>query len=544
MIKTLNIIAKLSDYKSLWAHIMYLCFALSATILFFRPIEIYLNNHSELAQISLTTLLGLSLSYTIFMTILLFIIIVVLKRQLGFSNKSLATFLFYFLCIFYIQGNLISNIDTHNYAITALGYRKNDYYQDFLWFVGLEVGIAALLGVIIYWLHDLLHKVFIKVISIYLIARILFVFFLGFQNRYTLIDSFFALEELHNLHFSKQQNTIVLFIDSYGADVFKEVMRKYPENKYSFKDFTFYSNVYSGFALTEYVLPAFFFGSYYEGHGSFNEYIEQIEHTPTATINTLRAKGWLVNGYRTYLSFFPDGVLSNVHLQSKSAQQTRAGYPYLLRLSISSVMPLFFYFEFNRLLSLFYAYADDAAAFLVGARGTRDEALFKLLLNNSFVRTVERPVLSIVRFKGLHAPYEIDAHGLYGKYDLSKEVAVGTGEAYLKVIGLFFERLKKEKIYDQATIIVLGDHGIRDVPFGGNPLKNQYNPVVLVKRHSAKNTILKEDSRLLMISDIAKLMDPEVVDIVSRQGIYVYKIEKHRSGKGIISKQYIPAEKL
>ncbi len=75
---------------------------------------------------------------------------------------------------------------------------------------------------------------------------------------------------------SKDENVIILLMDSFDASVFDEVMKDNPVYKDVFEDFTYFSDTLGGYPFTTRSIPLILSGEWYENQEPFEDYLNKV----------------------------------------------------------------------------------------------------------------------------------------------------------------------------------------------------------------------------------------------------------------------------
>lgn len=284
------------------------------------------------------------------------------------------------------------------------------------------------------------------------------------------------------LDFSQDENIIVIILDTFDSSYMQELLNSdYGDTVRSvFKDFTYYPDTVGMYPTTKGAVPHIMTGRQYRNEVPYNEYIENA-YEDNPLYNSLKNKDYIVEGY-SLSYFYPTNnpMFSNVE------------YGYY---QISNKDK--FFIDFYKLL-MFRTAPHCLKPYLLSAtedfdsyKGHEDKQLY--LWNNGFFYTKlkkERVSTSkksknfkIYHLKGVHPPYDsnetFEMNGeKYNRLDALKSCVTLTAE--------FFEQLRKNGIYDASTILVLADHGNKEL---------SQNPLFLIKNKNEKHKLKVSDKQ-------------------------------------------------
>lgn len=258
--------------------------------------------------------------------------------------------------------------------------------------------------------------------------------------------------------FSEQDNVFVFVLDRLDYDYIEKALKEDPDFLDGLEGFTSYTNAISGFARTKPALIHMLTGADQTAfHTPKDQYFEDAwEYGDKNLLEDLDAQGYNIEMYTNISNLFSNPNLPGLYVDNLS--NGRAGMNYgsvlkkLLQLSTFRYAPTalkpFFWADTNYYNEGAYkagtasAYQFNDAAYALGfseATADRQEKNFKFY-----------------HFYGPHAPYTMNADGT-----ASAEPTTVTDQLKGSFVNLMklFDRMKELGIYDDATIIITGDHG-------------------------------------------------------------------------------------
>lgn len=307
--------------------------------------------------------------------------------------------------------------------------------------------VYTLLFVLLLWFK---HRYYNALQRIYIFSVLigLAIASYGAYNAITRFAAFTPLNESVDLTFAKNQNIIVILADMLQGTTVEQALSQHPGLKNTFSGFTFYTRAVSPFPFTNYALPALLTGKTYAGDSkkplnfSDNLVLAQLD----SFITDAHKKGFnsVIVG-----ALVPavDGAISLLP-QSKSFQfaficdQIDLGIVRIFKRRILGGE------LFNAPLTNYcFALKSASHQFLKKLTGaTVGSASQKLFVFHNYM--THSPVGS---FEEEGEPHAITAPL---DFDYLKETAY-----FLTSIGKLLEHLKRIGIYEDALVIVVGDHG-------------------------------------------------------------------------------------
>lgn len=306
----------------------------------------------------------------------------------------------------------------------------------------------------------------------------------------------YSISEETKFEFARDENVIVLVVDAMGERICKEALEKYPELQTLFRDFICFDRMVSPIPRTMYAVPAILTGVEYPNQngeaddGDHAEYLNRACRTEHSIFQALKKNGFRTEGYPFILqtiSYSPDVIDNSTSITYQARKQSAIK---ILDAALNRQVPFFV----KPLLEDYYYFATDQFvtpqdSSLRASPSEPFDITFYRRLNQEF-RVGERDKV----FKYLHLHGAHDAVRTDERLELNQETTkLRQLRGSLKIVELLFEKLKAADLYDNATIVVIGDH------------TEFYTPetVAFIKRKNAKSHALCYNSIPCKVSDIA-----------------------------------------
>lgn len=270
---------------------------------------------------------------------------------------------------------------------------------------------------------------------------------------------------------SKNDNTIVFILDCYDSAVYQEFIEKHPEYAQTLlNEFTYYPDTVGGATRTHFALPFILTGVLYQQGESYVEYIDRA-FEETRFYDRLSNNAYSIGLYtkNDFVSPKMVGSISNIIDEGmKVGSYPKLAY-YLYRFTSFSYFP-------HILKKAVWMYSGDFAnavdtSISEDSAYTIDDAKFyDNLVETGLTATSEKNAFRLYHLMGAHGPYTLSAQ--------SDRVSQGTSQdeqlmGVMHILETYFNQMKELGIYDSANIIVMADHGERNV---------EQNPLLLVKQ--------------------------------------------------------------
>lgn len=298
----------------------------------------------------------------------------------------------------------------------------------------------------------------------------------------------YAINEQEKFNFSTTENIIVFLFDAYQMDLLLELTDTYPDLAAPLEGFTAYDNGAAVFAKTYPTIPLFLTGKRYQKEQPLLEFFDVAYDN--SLMEKMQKNGWDIGLYPNILHF--PSLINAVEISPKIMDNAIGVVPssakvdtylHTLDLSLFRAVPHFMkklIFNKGRFVAkresiksayLFVIGENDVAQPFKYKKKQRHAAVgFRDLLNEHGKAEIDAPAFRFYHFMIPHAPNWLDEDLNFVEHDPSFEAFRHYSIAGLKLMGDHLEKLKALGVYDNATIIILSDHGM------GTPNREQYNP--------------------------------------------------------------------
>ena len=311
---------------------------------------------------------------------------------------------------------------------------------------------------------------------------------------------------------SDDKNYIILMVDAVDAEVFSGLLADHPEYETGvLRDFTRYTNVLSGYHITQYSIPMFLSGEWYERAEPYEEYFSRA-FRDSAFLRELRRQKYALDFYTDTVpyDFYPE--LSNVYESTGELTDPLGLVKKELRLVGFRYAPY----------GLKPIFRFDALDF-DSLRSREHLPYIPVTANIDFDESMDtRPaeLSGTKRFKFIHLD---GAHnGSFnqvlrdGKIVLEERFSSAADKTAvcLFLLEKYSAILREQGVYDDTVLVVMSDHG-QHTP--GDSLEDETwmlrraDPVFLVKGFGEHHERMAEDSRPISYIELSgafrKLLD-------------------------------------
>lgn len=436
---------------------------LSYSFFIFGPLQIYLTNTTEfwfkLKHILPTMIISF---FIVFIFIILFSHII--PRDF---RKYYGALLFGVGFALYIQGNFInldygvldgSEINWNSYGIWGI-------LNTAIWILCITVPIILTR----LWpkqLRKIIKAVSLFIVSIQVITSgVLLVGAKTDSNS----DKSITVTTKDMFSLSPKKNVIIFILDTFDASYMNEILDKYPKYKELFKGFTYYNNTLGAYPTTKGALPHILTGERYDNSVPYNEYIDHA-YDKTVLYDVLKREGFDIGIYanKAFISSNCAEIFENINIATEEPSSCIKLGLMIYKATAFSHFPHF-------LKSYVWYYTGDFEKYKDVSRNDvpyiiDDVAFYNKLITEGLSLNNNAFAFRLYHLSGTHPPYTMTSDI---KYDMNGTSFLDECIASLNIVLEYIDQLKKDYIYDDTSIIIMGDHGWVDL--------NQ-NPMLMIKQ--------------------------------------------------------------
>ena len=329
---------------------------------------------------------------------------------------------------------------------------------------------------------------------------------------------------------SKENNIVVFLIDRLDSRWMDELLEVYPELNEKLDGYTFYQNNISHYTNTFPSVPSMLTGHLYDKE-DWNTYLSNAWSNEKNALDVLKNNGYEINlaidGATTYQSIEQlKGHADNIK-ELESGEVSMDKMPVvvsMLELSILKVKPYAVNFDSlenvfismtSEYISSFISDKPEIVPFAISTKS--DMCFYNFVHNNSADARNVNKTFNFVHLNGAHdafregmdlAPYE------YTESSFDKTVQQ-TARGELEIVFEYTDRLKELGVYDDTTIILVADHGMRPAELVYQDDMEESNvAALLIKPAHSESGPLKIDRDSQLTNDLfqASLLEYAGID--------------------------------
>lgn len=442
----------------------------SLTLFIFIPLDIYLTNAEEI-WFSTKDIFP----YILIGAFLCFIVILAVEKFLpANARKYFQVILFGLALGFFLQSYLLNP----NYRLVELiqadleDYKTEDLLNLAIW--------IYFLFLLIYLLKkhsaEKLLSVGKNLCLILVAVQIFSLCCIGANNSSDKRD-YNVLTTANLLNVSSKDNIIVLVLDMFDKNTFEEIRQKEPELIAQLEGFTFYPDAISIFGFTDYSLPQMLTGKAYDNSQTYSDYIQEAWNSSKKFYDILREHNYDVSIYTGFYYVAKNAPVDNLINQEKTLSINQYTITSLAKLTLFRCLPN--YLKYNFTINSTELWLQEKTSDEIQPYSLSNFAFYSRLQEGLTLHE-DKNSFRWYHIRGAHMPFNMtrDIECVpRGEESTLYEHSVGA----LKIALTYLQQLKELKIYDNATILILSDHGTHE----NN--KDTFNeikalPLVLVKQ--------------------------------------------------------------
>ena len=289
----------------------------------------------------------------------------------------------------------------------------------------------------------------------------------------------YVISKINEYDYSSDQNFIIFVVDAFDSETFNNIVSNDENYRNIFDGFTYYPNTVGAYPYTSRSIPFIMSGTWYENDGDFQEFEAQaVSDSPI--LKALEDEGYRLDAYED--EFLYDNDLSRYSNAVETDTYLSDEYTFRheeLNLALYKYMPYFLKGNYEVNLDTFSelkeAEEEDVEYFHMS------DVDFYNDLQTTEITTTDQKVFKFIHIEGAHISFNLDEN--------MNSIEGGTYEqkmkATLKILNEYMEKLKNSGVYDNSTILIMGDHGYDpDTTDEYATIECRNNPLLMVKQQN------------------------------------------------------------
>lgn len=282
-------------------------------------------------------------------------------------------------------------------------------------------------------------------------------------------------------------NVIVFLVDCLQVDAVETYLEYTPDAEDALRDFTLFTNTVGGGAPTAYAVPVLLTGEEYDAFQDLDEYYDEI-WKEGYLLKNLQEEKYDVRLYTgaELIRGIPPELVQNIDKTSGNKINNNGRFlQQICRLTNLYIMPL-------PLKEKFWLDTEEIKGCLIPdsqtADGTYDDdnIYFYEDLQRNQLWKQNGKTFRLYHLWGVHKPFKSDEN--LNRVTNNETDEERTFQGVMMLLQKYMDELKALGVYDNSTIVILGDHGRH------NPEDAEKYPAILVKRAGERHPLQYSDN--------------------------------------------------
>ena len=448
--------------------------AITYMICYYAPLEIYMNNKIEFwFDYSVLQPQLLELCWTFLrIGLLLCLACYVIHKKLykAFEFLGVAS-----LVILYVQGNYLAS------DLPSMDGTEIDWTQYMP-----EMEQSAILCLVVIIAFALLYRIlkdkkftYIVDFTCVLITAMLAISLTDINNKQDGTadkQNDYVISKVNEYDYSSDKNFIIFVVDAFDSETFNSIVSEDEYYRNMFDGFTYYPDTVGAYTFTSRSIPYIMSGIWYENEGDYEEFEAQaVSDSPI--LKALEDEGYRLDAYEDEFLFDTDYSRYSNAIETETVlsdeYKLRQGE---LNISLFKYLPYFLKGNFEVNLNSFNETKETTDPDV--EYYTMSDSDYYNDLQTTEITTTDQKVFKFIHIEGAHVPFNLDEdmNGIEGGTYVQKQ------KATLKILNEYMQKLKDSGVYDNSTILIMGDHGYVANPTDDeNAVLARNNPLLMVK---------------------------------------------------------------
>ncbi|MFZ3171885.1 MAG: sulfatase-like hydrolase/transferase [Carboxydocellales bacterium] len=400
-------------------------------------------------------------------------------------------------------------------------YKIFGYMDTVLWLLLLALAIIK---------KTYVYKIIKKVSIVLILVQTAYSFITWFQAPEQPDWNKYSINEESKYKFSKKKNVIILVLDTFQTDIFQEIVNESPEIKKVFNGFTYYRNSVGGYPTTYPSIPLLLTGSYYNNSVPMQKFLKNAYSSASIPL-ILKQNGYQVDLYPVALQtiYYDESIASNLvrsgNISGKLDSYRKESLVNIYKVTMFKYIP--------HIIKKHYYY--------ILTPEIKNDLEFANDITSESMAIGGKPIFKYFHLRGVHPPFSLNDRLVPEKLEYSRNGYKIQAKAALEITKKFLTSLKKNGIYDNSMIFIVGDHGLGT--FGINLSASGYTesgkitkltsnytiasgiPLILVKPFASTEDMKVSDAPV-SLSDIPKTITSELGLTVKYPGRSMFTIKE------------------
>ena len=293
---------------------------------------------------------------------------------------------------------------------------------------------------------------------------------------------------------SDNKNYLVFLVDAVDSVNFDRIVKGNSEYQLALKDFSYFPDTVSGYAFTRDSIPFIFSGKWNKNETSFPEY-STTAFDNSEFFDRLSKNDYNKNFYD--LDFIWNSAkafdFDNIIAVERNPKK-RVLFKQEIKYYLYKAMP-FPLKRFSKIDTLDFSATQSPQEY--SRFNCSDVNFYHNYLRQPLLKTNQK-YFQYIHIEGGHVPFDVnkDVEQLANSDGTYEDKL----EATMKIIDVYLQRLKDNDAYDNATIVILADHG-----YWYADSADRSNPVLYVKGQNEKHSKMHISDKQVSYADLSDM---------------------------------------
>ncbi len=301
----------------------------------------------------------------------------------------------------------------------------------------------------------------------------------------------YVISKINEYDYSSNQNFIIFVVDAFDSETFNNIVLNDENYRNIFDGFTYYPDTVGAYTFTSRSIPFIMSGTWYENDGDYQEFEAQaVADSPI--LKALEDEGYRLDAYEDEFLFDNDlSRYSNAAKVETVLSDENKLKQEELNIALFKYMPYFLKGNYEVNLDSFNETKESTDPDVVYY--TMNDVDYYNDLQTTEITTTDQKVFKFIHIEGAHVPYNYDEEMNViedGTYEQKQK-------ATLKILNEYIQKLKESDVYDNSTILIMGDHGYVAYPSEEkDAVLARNNPLLMVKGAGEHHDLQWNDSAI------------------------------------------------
>ncbi|MGN0452465.1 MAG: sulfatase-like hydrolase/transferase [Ruminococcus sp.] len=275
------------------------------------------------------------------------------------------------------------------------------------------------------------------------------------------VETFLSTKDMYTL--SEKDNIVVFILDRFDNEYYNELLRYDPDFFKDYDGFTYYRDNVTTYPRTYPASTSLATGVNSDFSTSRLEYFQKA-YSSSNFLKDLQSNNYNINLYIPGFYAYEDasvmeGLVNNVDTANRKVITSKSdltGNMFLL----SSYFWAPDILKSQKVSSSYFTNVVQIQGSKPKYVDNDDASVYRGLVNEGLSLRSDKNNFSMYHLRGCHSPFTMDENcQLYEDYENAGITSLQQTRGCFKIVGDFIAQMKELGIYDDATIIITGDHG-------------------------------------------------------------------------------------